>query len=73
MDTWAGFRRALRREDQSSFDRLFTYAKQHMAEGAALARPVPFDSLVMSILLEQEKKIERLEARQAEPAPTATP
>ena len=62
MDQWRPFRRALRREDQRSFDRLFVFAKRHMAEAAYVARPVPFDALVMTILLEQQKEIERLRA-----------
>jgi hypothetical protein len=60
---WRGFRRALRREDQEAFDRLFALAKRHMAEAAAAARPVPFDALLMAILLEQQKQIERLRWR----------
>lgn len=59
---WQPFRRALRREDQAHFDRLFVLAKRHMAEAAYAARPVPFDTLVMTILLEQQKEIERLKA-----------
>ncbi len=60
LESWRTFRRALRREDQDAFDRLFARAKSHMAEAACSARPVPFDALVMSVLLEQEKEIERL-------------
>lgn len=75
---WAPYRRALRRDDRASFDRLFTFVKQHMAEAAYVARPVPFDTLVISILLEQQKAIERLQleleseraARNDEPAST---
>ena len=52
--------RALRREDQQVFDRLFALSKRHMAEAAYAARPVPFDALVITILLEQQKELERL-------------
>ncbi|MCH8332400.1 hypothetical protein IIC65_00555 [Candidatus Sumerlaeota bacterium] len=62
MEQWRPFRRALRREDQRVFDRLFVLAKRHMAEAAYVARPIPFDTLVMTILLEQQKEIERLGA-----------
>ena len=58
MEEWRPFRRALRREDQEVFDRLFALAKRHMAEAAYVARPVPFDTLVMAILLEMQKAIE---------------
>lgn len=60
MTSWREFRRALRREDREAFDRLFGLAKRHMAEAASVGRPVPFDALVMSILLEQQKEIDRL-------------
>lgn len=70
MEQWAPFRRALRREDKDVFDKLFALAKRHMAEAAYVARPLPFDSLVMTILLEQQKEIERLKARpESESAP----
>lgn len=57
-ESWRAFRRALRHEDREAFDRIFALAKRHMAEAASVARPVPFDSLVMSVLLEQQKQIE---------------
>jgi hypothetical protein len=63
MAQWRSFRRALRREDQQAFDRLFKLSRRHMAEAAYAARPVPFDALVMTILLEQQKELERLRAR----------
>lgn len=60
---WAAFRRALRREDKAPFDRLFALAKRHMAEAAFAARPIPFDAVLMAILLEQQKDLEALDAR----------
>lgn len=60
IEQWRPFRRALRREDKIAFDRLFVFAKRHMAEAAYVARPIPFDALVMTILLEQQKEIEKL-------------
>jgi hypothetical protein len=39
---------------------LFTRARRHTAEATCAARPVPFDALVMAILLEQELELERL-------------
>lgn len=60
MAQWAEYRRALRKEDRAAFDRLFSLAKRHMAEAAHAARPSPFDALVISILVEQQKEIDRL-------------
>ena len=60
MDSWRDYRRGLRAEQRPAFDRLFTRARRHTAEATCAARPVPFDALVMSILLEQELELERL-------------
>ena len=61
MAAWSQYRRALRAEDQQVFDRLFALARQHLAESAAAARPVPFDAMLLSMLLEQQKRIEEME------------
>lgn len=62
IEAWAPFRRALRSEERDAFDRLFTRARRHAAEAGNTARAVPFDALVMAILLEQELEIRRLGA-----------
>ena len=60
IDSWRPFRRALRAEQKTAFDRLFTKARRHTAEAANAARPIPFDAVLMAILLEQELELERL-------------
>jgi len=60
IDSWSDFRRGLRAEQRPAFDRLFTRARRHTAEATCAARPVPFDAMVMAILLEQEMELERL-------------
>lgn len=65
ISAWRQYRRALRAEDQRPFDNLFAMARRHMAEAAAAARPVPFDAVILSILLEQEKRIAALEEKLA--------
>ena len=65
IDEWSGFRRALRREDQPSFDRLFAFARRHMAEAAPAPRPLPLDPILQAIQHEQQKRIEELERRLA--------
>src|SRR5262245_54495740 len=57
---WAPFRRALRKDDQAVFDRLFDCAKLHVQAGVYLSRPWPFEVLVMAMLLEQHKQLERM-------------
>jgi hypothetical protein len=60
---WAPFRRALRRDDQVAFDRLFDCAKLHVQAGVYLSRPWPFEVIVMAVLLEQHKRLEQLLAQ----------
>jgi len=57
LASWNNFRRALSKEDREIFDRLFRFAKRHIAEASHAARPIPFDALILSILLEQQKEI----------------
>jgi hypothetical protein len=60
---WLKFRRALRREDQAHFDRLFELARLHLQAGVYAANPWPLETMLLSMLLEQEKAISRLEER----------
>ncbi len=54
------FLRALRKEDQQSLDRLFEYARAHIQAGADSSRPLPFETILISILLEYEKALAEL-------------
>ena len=60
-ESWAAFRRALRAQDRPAFDRLFAAARHHAAAASYAARPVPFDAILLSMLLEAMRSIERLE------------
>jgi hypothetical protein len=60
---WAPFRRALRKDDQAAFDRLFDCAKLHVQAGVYLSRPWPFEVIAMAVLLEHHKRLEQLLAR----------
>jgi hypothetical protein len=57
---WAPFTRALPKADQAAFDRLFDCAKLHIQAGVMVSRPWPFETIVMAVLLEQEKRIDQL-------------
>jgi hypothetical protein len=39
---WAPFKKALPKEDQGLFDRLFDCAKVHIQDGVMVSRPWPF-------------------------------
>ncbi|MFZ5454006.1 MAG: hypothetical protein ACOZF2_19320 [Thermodesulfobacteriota bacterium] len=73
---WLKFRRALRKEDQAHFDRLFELARLHLQAGVYASNPWPLESMLLSMLLEHEKalsaikeRLQRLEERGAECAP----
>jgi len=58
---WKTYRKALRKEERDSFDELFIHAKKHASASQYQATPDPMESFFISVLLEQQKKIERLE------------
>jgi hypothetical protein len=61
METWSKFRRGLRREDQDAMDELFRAARLQLAGSAYAARPIPFESIVMSMLIMQQRMIRDLQ------------
>ncbi len=60
MESWGKYRRGLRKEDQEMFDDLFRAARLQLASSAYAARPIPFESIVMSMLLAQQAMIRGL-------------
>ena len=62
-ERWTDFRRALRRRDQSRFDRLFEYAREHADASGLLNHQNPLLPALLSIDLEQESRIEDHEQR----------
>jgi hypothetical protein len=80
MESWTKFRRGLRKEDQEALDDLFRAARLQLAGSAYAARPIPFESIVMSMLVMQhrairdlEHSLESLRERTAPPAAAALP
>jgi hypothetical protein len=67
---WVPFRRALSKEDQEAFDRMFASAKQQVQVEVHLGRPWRFEAVLMAVLLAHEKLLDqvrmRLEAVSAE-------
>ena len=61
MDSWSKFRRGLRKEDQDALDDLFRAARLQLAGSAYAARPIPFESIVMAMLVAQQRRIAELE------------
>jgi hypothetical protein len=59
---WKKFRRGLRREDQQVLDRLFDLARIHVQAGVYASRPWPLETILMAILIEQQKALIDLRA-----------
>lgn len=72
----ARFRRALRREDQVALDELLANARRHLAAAAYASHLLPFETMLLAMLVEQRKelislryRLEALEARADRSAP----
>ena len=63
IQEWEKFRRALRKEDQQFLDRLFEKAMLHVEAGGSVSRPWPFETILISILLEHEKALAELRSK----------
>lgn len=63
VQEWRKFRRGLRKEDQEFLDRLFEKARLHVQAGVYASRPWPFETILISILIEHEKALVELRKR----------
>lgn len=60
QQAFASFRRALRKEDQRIFDALFAGARRHTAAISQAAHALPFEAILLAMVVEQAKEIDRL-------------
>ena len=58
---WKGFAKALRAEDSEAFEALMDACRLYASAGSNATQPILFEPMIMSILLFQQKKINRLE------------
>jgi hypothetical protein len=61
VQRWSKFRRALLREDQRHFDRLFHYVRYYTHAATYQCDEDPVQSILLSIALGQERRLEALE------------
>lgn len=61
QESFARFRRALRRSDQIVLDDLFAAAHQHLAAAAYASHALPFEVFLLAMLLEEHKEVLRLQ------------
>jgi len=57
---FARFRRALRSSDQRVLDDLFASARKHLSAASYASHALPFETFLLSMLLEEHKEIIRL-------------
>jgi DNA-binding response OmpR family regulator len=60
QESFARFRRALRRSDQLALDDLFSAAQRHVAAAAYASHALPFEIFLLAMLLEEHKQVMRL-------------
>jgi hypothetical protein len=60
QESFARFRRALRRSDQLALDDLFAAARQHLAAAAYATHALPLETFLLAMLLEEHKEVVRL-------------
>ena len=60
VQRWSGFARALRKEDRETFEELMDVCLNYASAGSNATRPVVFEAMVMCILVEQQKTLNRL-------------
>lgn len=61
LQRWSGFARALRNEDRAAFEQITDICRSYASAGSNATRPVVFESMVMCVLLHQQKTLNRLE------------
>ncbi|MBN1784957.1 MAG: hypothetical protein JW815_04400 [Candidatus Bathyarchaeota archaeon] len=60
---WIGFARALRKEDRVVFEQLMDICRNYASAGSNATRPVMFEAMIMSVLLHQQKILNKLEKK----------
>ncbi len=60
---WAKFRRALRREDQEFFDRVFLRARCYTQAATYQCHDNPMEAILLAVAVDQEKRLHALEQK----------
>jgi hypothetical protein len=60
VQRWIGFAKALRKEDREAFEQLIDICRNYASAGSNATRPVLFEPMVLSILLDQQKTLNKL-------------
>ena len=63
ITNYSNFKRALRKPDQQLLEELFTYARQHTMAISLADHALPIESMLLAILIEQQRRINDLTER----------
>jgi hypothetical protein len=63
--SFTNFRGALSKRDQVALGDLFALARRHVAEVAFAAHALPFETILLAMLLEEHKEVMRLREKMA--------
>ncbi|HJW65466.1 MAG TPA: hypothetical protein VJ507_01655, partial [Candidatus Bathyarchaeia archaeon] len=58
---WNGFAKALRSVDKEAFEELMDASRSFASAGSNATQPVIFEPMIMSMLLFQQEKLQKLE------------
>jgi hypothetical protein len=61
IQRWSGFARALRKDDKIIFYLMMDTCRNYASSGSNATRPIVFEPMVMSILLNQQKTLRKIE------------
>ena len=61
INWWNGFARALRKEDREAFEELMDSCRNNAVAAGNATNPIIFEPMTMSILLGQQKRLQKLE------------
>ena len=62
-EDWKLFRRALRKEDQEAYDKLWRYVRRHAAPASMASRAVPLESVFMAMLVGVQRLLSEMRKR----------
>ncbi len=61
INKWNRFARALRKDDREAFEELMDISRGFASEASNVTNPILFEPFIMSILLAQQVRIQKLE------------
>jgi hypothetical protein len=63
VQLWGGFAKALRKDDREVFEQLMDICRNYSSAASCAVRPVLFEAMTMTMLLDQQKRINQLEKK----------